>query len=103
MSNTNYFCSIVKILENPVQIQINNQILITTFRVELFQNRVNCINQTLFLIFWGKKSYKIKKYCKPNNYILIEGYLSVKDKKSNRLSHIAFNQTVVNVLKTYPM
>ena len=103
MSNTNYFCSIVKILENPVQIQINNKILITTFRVELFQNRTNCLNQILFLIFWGKKSYKIKKYCKINDYILIEGYLSIKDKKSNRLSYIPFNQTIVNVLKTYPM
>ena len=103
MGNTNYFCSIVKILENPVQVKINDKISITTFRTELFQIRSNCINQIIFLVFLGKKSDKIKKYCRVNNYILVEGYLSIKEKKSNTLSSKTVKQIIVTVLKVYPI
>lgn len=100
MGNINYFYSIVKILENPVHIQINNKISIITFRVKLFQIRRNCPNQIIVLVFWGKKSNKIKKYYKLNDYILIEGYLSIKN-KSNISSSTNLKQIFINVLKTY--
>ena len=106
MANTNYFCSIVKILENPIQIRINNTISITTFRVELFQVRNNYLNQILFLVFLGKKGDKIKKYYKTNDYIFVEGQLSIKEKKSNisnMLSRTTIKQILVYVLKIYPI
>lgn len=101
MGNIHYFYSTVKILENPVQIRINDKISITIFRVKLFQIRNNCPNQIIVLVFWGKKSNKIKKFYKINDYILIEGYLSIKKKKSNTSSSTNLKQIFVNVLKTY--
>ena len=103
MGNTNYFYSIVKILENPIQIQINDEISIITFRVELFQIRSNCTNQIIFLVFLGKKISKVKQYCKINNYILIEGYLSIKEKKSYISSFTTRKSVIVNVSKFYPI
>ena len=103
MGNINYFCSIVKVLEDPIQIQINNKISITTFRVELFQVRKNYTNQLIFLYFWGKLSEKIKNYCNINEYILIEGYLQVKEKKSKTLPFTNLKQIIVTVLRVYPI
>lgn len=101
MNSINSFCSIVKILENPIQIQINNKISITTCRVEFFQIRKNDKNQFIFLSSWGKLSNKIKKCCNINDYILIEGYLSIREKKSNIFLSTPLKQTILNVLKVY--
>jgi hypothetical protein len=95
MGDTNYISGIVKILENPTEITFNETISITEFRVQLPQIRNNII---VNLVFWGKLSQDIAKYYKINDYILIEGYLSLRDKKK-----LGNSKTVeITVLKVYP-
>ena len=95
MGDTNYISGIVKILENPIQTVFNNNIPITRFRVQLPQVRNNTI---INLVFWGKLSQDITNYYEIDDYIIIEGYLSLRDKKMiNNLKKVE-----ITVLKVYP-
>jgi hypothetical protein len=79
----------VKILENPNQITFNNTIPVTKFRVQLPQFRNNTI---VNLTFWGNLACDVANYYKINDYILIEGYLSVKNSRKIEIA----------VFKIYP-
>ena len=95
MGDTNYISGIVKILENPIETIYNENVSITQFRVQLPQIRNNII---INLVFWGKLSQDIATYYKINDYIIIEGYLSLREKKKLQNS-----KTVeITVLKIYP-
>ena len=95
MGDTNYISGIVKILENPIETIFNKNIAITQFRVQLPQVRNNLI---INLVFWGKLSQDIANYYKINDYIIIEGYLSLQDKK--KLENLKTIE--ITVLKVYP-
>ena len=96
MVNTNYIGSIVKVLENPNQTVFNNTIPVTRFGVQFPQLRNTRI---VNLIFWGNLALDVAKYYQVNDYILIEGYLSLKNK-----SHLKGNSknVEITVLKVYP-
>ena len=98
MGDTNYFSGIVKILENPIQSFINQKTLITTFQVEIPQIRQNRI---LSLIFWGNLAQEVKNYYQVNDYILIEGYISINKKNFDPLNK-NLKKITVTVLKVYP-
>jgi hypothetical protein len=95
MGDTNYISAVVKILENPIETTFNKNISITKFRVQLPQIRNNII---VNLVFWGKLSQDIANYYKINDYIFIEGYLSLRDKKKLENS----KSVEITVLKVYP-
>ena len=100
MTNTNYFSGIVKILETPQEYFVNQQIQVTKFRVEISQRRKNTI---IYLLFWGNLGHEVKKFYKINDYILIEGYSSIRDKQIFE-SNFKYSQTVfVTVVKVYPI
>jgi len=94
MSDTNYIGGIVKILETPKQKFLKTNILITEFRVQFPQIRKN---KVINLIFWGKLGKDVTNYYKVNDYILIEGYLSVSKNQLKKK-----NQIKITVLKLYP-
>lgn len=100
MSNTNYFSGIVKILEIPKQRLTSTQTALITFRAELPQNRKNRI---ILLIFWGNLGRKMKDFYKVNDYILIEGYISLRNKRKFKVSKKNSKQITLNVLKVYPI
>ena len=95
MGDTNYISGIVKILENPIQTVFNNNIPITRFRVQLPQVRNNII---INLVFWGKLSQDVANYYEIDDYIIIEGYLSLRDKKMIK----NLKKVEITVLKVYP-
>jgi single-stranded DNA-binding protein len=99
MSDTNYIGGIVKILEVPKQKFLNNTIAVTEFRVQLPQVRNTTI---VHLIFWGNLARDVATYYKINDYILIEGYLSLRDKQSSNLIAQSSKQIEITVLKLYP-
>jgi single-stranded DNA-binding protein len=99
MSDTNYIGGIVKILEVPKQKFLNNTIAVTEFRVQLPQVRNTTI---VHLIFWGNLARDVATYYKINDYILIEGYLSLRDKRSSSLIAQSSKQIEITVLKLYP-
>jgi hypothetical protein len=103
MANTNYFSGIVKILENPKQSIINNQTPVIQFRVEVPQKRKSSI---VSLLIWGKLGSEVKKFYKVNDYVLIEGYTSLRP-KLNQTSSLSISsnrpkQVFITVKQIYP-
>ena len=94
MGDTNYFSGTVKILETPIQRVFKRKTLVTIIRVEISQVRQNRI---ISLIFWGKLANKVKKSYQINDYLLIEGYSSIKKTNSK------LNKIMISVLKVYPL
>nr|YP_009686191.1 hypothetical protein [Halamphora calidilacuna]QDR25062.1 hypothetical protein [Halamphora calidilacuna] len=99
MSDTNYITAIVKILELPKTKIIKDKISVTKFRAQLPQIRKT---QVIEIFIWGNLANDMAKYYSKNDYILVEGYLSLRklsQPNSNRkfLKHPRFT-----VLKVYP-
>lgn len=99
MADTNYISSIVKILETPNQKSFNNTLSVTRFRAQLPQFKTTRI---VNLIFWGNLAKTVGNYYQINDYILIEGYLSLNNK--HLLSNVNQNskRVEITVLKVYP-
>ena len=95
MVNTNYISSIVKILEVPKQRLLNKTILITEFRASLPQVKNSKVVE---LVIWGDLSNRLSNYIKPNDYILIEGFLALSTIENSKIKKIK-----ITVLKTYPI
>jgi len=95
MANTNYITSIVKILETPKQKLINDKILITEFRAFLPQIKKNKI---VNLSVWGEMAQASVNYLKPNDYILVEGFLMLHNDTTSKIKTLK-----ITVLKTYPI
>jgi len=94
MTDTNYIGGIVKILETPNQKFLKNNIVVTEFRVQFPQIRNNKI---INLVFWGNLASDVAKYYKVNDYIIIEGYVSISKKQISKI-----NEIKITVLKLYP-
>ena len=99
MANINYVSGIVKILEDPVQTILVNNISVTKFRVQFPQVRKNII---INLVFWGNLGRDVANCYKINDYILIDGYLSLRDKKISNLMSKNLKTVEVTVRKVYP-
>ena len=98
MGHTNYVGSVVKILEKPVQTVINDKIVRTDFRAQLVQVR-NI--QIAHLVFWGNLACDIINNYQVNDYIMIEGYISLPNKTNNQLSKRQLRKTQITILKVY--
>ena len=99
MGDILYFSGIVKVLEDPIQTFLDNKILVTTFRVEISQIQANKI---IVLAFWGNSAWKVKNGYQPDDYLLVEGYPSIRNKDSLNFIPNHSNDLVISVLKVYP-
>jgi single-stranded DNA-binding protein len=98
MSDTNYFASVVKILEKPVERIINDKIVTTEFRAQLTQVRNTRI---VNLVFWGNLARDVVNYYHINDYIMIEGYLLLHNKFSDKLNQQKLKRVSITVNKLY--
>ena len=99
MGNTNYFSTIVKVLENPKKTVSQKNTSISRFRAELPQMRKN---KVIHLVFWGNLASYVSTYYQVNDYLIIEGYLSIRDTNSNDPLKKNLKKMEVAVLKVYP-
>ena len=99
MSNTNYIGGIVKILETPRQEVIYDNILIVRCRVQISQIRET---RVIKLVFWGNLAQEVINCYKINDYILIEGYLSITNQIDLEFVTKPLKKIYVTVLKVYP-
>lgn len=99
MTSTNYISSIVKILEIPKQKFLENKIPFTKFRVQLPQVRGSKI---IDLMFWGNLSRDVIQYYTINDYIIVEGYVALKDKKTSKYRNLTSKKVEISVLRIYP-
>ena len=98
MGDTNYIGSVVKILEKPVQTAINDKIVRTQFRVQLVQVR-NI--QIADLVFWGNLARDIVNTYQVNDYIMVEGYLSLSNKTNDKFVKRPLKKVQITVLKVF--
>jgi single-stranded DNA-binding protein len=98
MSDTNIVGGIVKILETPKQESFNKNIAVTKFRVQFPQFRNNSV---VHLTFWGNLARDAAN-CLKNDYILIEGYISLRNKRISDKVLSKSKKIEITVLKFYP-
>ena len=99
MADINYFSGIVKVLEKPKEIILTNKSSITIVRVEVSQIRTN---KLIVLNFWGKLAKDIKLCYQKDDYMIIEGYLFVRNKMIHNTILKTQRQAQLTVLKVYP-
>jgi single-stranded DNA-binding protein len=99
MGDANLIGGIVKILETPKQKIFNTNIPVTQFRVQFPQARNTSI---VYLTFWGNLARDVSNYYKVNDYILIEGYVSLRDKKNSKKILSKSKKVEITVFKVYP-
>jgi cobalamin biosynthesis Co2+ chelatase CbiK len=99
MSDMNYIGSIVKVLETPKQRLINSNTLVVTFRAQLPQMRKIRIVE---LVCWGNLAKSVINYYKVNDYLLIEGYVSLQNDPTSKNSTKTLKKVKITVLKVYP-
>ena len=100
MSDTNYLGSVVKILEKPFQTIIDDKVFKTECRAQLAQNRNTSI---INLVFWGNSAGDAVNSYKINDYIMIEGYVSLRNKRTDKLVKRSLKKIEVAVLKASPI
>jgi hypothetical protein len=105
MTDTNYIGGIIKILEPPKQKLLKNKknfknnILVTKFRAQIPQFRNSRI---VTLSFWGNLAREVTTYYNVTDYLIIEGYLSIRDKKNLKLPNLKSKKIEITVQKVYP-
>ena len=97
MGDTNYIGTIVKILEIPKQTIVQNNISLAQFRVQFPQSfKVRIVK----LKVWGNLAIDVAKYYNINDYILIEGYISLR--QTPNITKQTSKKVEITVLKVYP-
>ena len=99
----NYVVFTVKVIKNSGQSFFSDGTSLTELTVQLPQVRKNNSKIILQVSIWGKLSYDVAKYYKPNDYIIIEGYISIKNIDTNRVVNLRNKQVEISVLKLYPL
>ena len=103
MQSPSYFSGIVKILENPRQKIFKNKIITTECRALIPQSRKNKSPKVILLSFWGTLARDITNYYQMDDYILIEGYVSIKINKSKNSRISNSKKVLITILKFYPI
>lgn len=100
MTFINYISGIIRILESPRQELLENNISVTRFRSQLPSSRTtNIINVT----FWGNLALDISSYYKIGDYIVVEGYISLRNSDVINSSQVAIKKIELTALKIYPL
>ena len=98
----NYVNFIVKISGKPKQRFFENNICITEVIVKLRQTKKNKLEIPVQLLIWGNLGHDVMQYYHINDYIIIEGYISLRESSSKSSKIITHKQIEVSVFKIYP-
>ena len=99
--NYNFF--LVKIISKPEQSFFKEDKALTEVMVKYIpiSKKSNCID-TFNLSIWGTLSYDIVKYYNINDYILVEGFISIRDNNFKNKTFARDKQIDLSVFKIYP-
>jgi single-stranded DNA-binding protein len=81
----NYVLFTVKVIKNSGQSFFSDGTSLTELTVQLPQVRKNNNKVILQVSIWGKLSYDVAKYYQPDDYIIIEGYISIRNIYTDRV------------------
>ena len=99
MGDTNNIGAIVKILESPKNRTLKNKISITKFRAQLPQIRETRVVE---IIVWGNLANDVAKYYNRNDYLLVEGYISLNKVQQLKSNRKILKRARLTVIKAYP-
>ena len=99
----NYVIFTVKVIKNSGQSFFSDGTSLTELTVQLPQVRKNKIKVILQVSIWGKLSYDVIKYYQPDDYIIIEGYISIRNLNTDRVINLSDKQIEISVFKLYPL
>jgi len=99
----NYAIFTVKVIKNSGQSFFSDGTSLTELTVQLPQVRKNNTKAILQVAIWGKLSYDVAKYYQPDDYIIIEGYISIRNVDTNSVVNLLNKQVEISVFKLYPL
>ena len=99
----NYVIFTVKVIRNSGQSFFSDGTSLTELTVQLPQIRKNNSKIILQVSVWGKLSYDVAKYYQPDDYIIIEGYISIRNINTERIVNLLDKQVEISVFKLYPL
>ena len=101
----NYVILTVKVLQNSGQSFFLDGTALTELVVQLPQISKNYPKLIVHISIWGKLSYDVAKYYKPDDYIIIEGYILIKNLNVGNLTSLSLidKQVEISVFKLYPL
>jgi single-stranded DNA-binding protein len=99
----NYAIFAVKVIQNSGQSFFADGTSLTELTVQLPQVRKNNVKIILKVSIWGKLSYDVAKYYQPDDYIIIEGYISIRDINTDCIVNLLNKQIEISVFKLYPL
>jgi single-stranded DNA-binding protein len=98
----NYSIFTAKVIKNSGQSFFPDETALTELTVQVPQVRKNSVKIFLQISVWGKLSYDAAKYYKPDDYIIVEGYLSLGDINVDQITNLKDKQVQISVFKIYP-
>ena len=99
----NYVILTGKIIENLGQSFFSDQTAVTEFIVQLPQISKKYPKVIVHVSIWGKLSYDSAKYYQPDDYIIIEGYILIKNINIGNIENLIDKQIEISVFKLYPL
>jgi single-stranded DNA-binding protein len=99
----NYVILAVKVIKNSGQSFFADGTSLTELTVQLPQTRKNNTTIILQVSIWGKLSYDVAKYYQSEDYIVIEGYISIRNINTDRITNLLDKQVEISVFKLYPL
>ena len=99
----NYIIFTAKVLKNSGQSFFQDGTGLTELIVQLPQVRKNNINIILKVTIWGNLSYDVAKYYKPDDYIIVEGYTTIKNTNIDNEGPLLNKQVEISAFKLYPL
>jgi hypothetical protein len=98
----NYVSFIVKLIGKPEQSFFEDNISVTEIVAKLRQPRKKNVDITVQLSVWGNLAYDIVQYYQINDYIIVEGYISLGESFSETDTIVRDKQVEISVFKIYP-
>ena len=98
----NYSIFIVKIIEPPEQSFFEDETTVTEVLVQFPQYLTKNYSDIIQISVWGNLANDVIKYYKVNDYLIVEGYLSLRDTNFENFSIKKDKQVEFTVIKLYP-
>ena len=98
----NYTSFIVKLLNNPATSFVDNDIYVAKVNTLFFSSSNTKSNSILHLVLWNDLAQDIMMYYQKGDFIIIEGYISIKNYSSFLTNSVIDEKIEISIVKIYP-
>ena len=99
----NYSTFVVRLVRQPKQNFLKDNISVVETYVKFVPTRQKKSIEVFKISVWGKLAEDLMKYYKINDYLIIEGYISLrKNNYSEPLDLVKDKEVEISILKFYP-